>query len=465
VLPYLRPLVDHPRSWAIHTTALLTRSRIESSAGRTVERALAQVESVVEHLRTVGYSARRLELVHSSHLPPSWEVERQLGKQLLGLGQVKTALDIYLRLEQWEEVIACYTHLQLRHKAEEVIRARLEEKETARLWCLLGDATDDLSCYHRALELSQGRSARAHRSLGAHFYHHKDWRAAIPWLQKSIERSSFQPQTLLRLSYSAMEVEDWQLAAKTYRAYCALEQDSFEAWNNLARCYVHLEQKERAWRVLQEAVRCDFDNWKVWDNMMVIATDIGQFEDVIRSYNRVLDIKKTHVDQEVLGILVRAVVGDVEDFGGQGSARLRPALLKLLGRLTVAGPREHAPWRLYGDLLVRGGGEERARAAQAYQRSLAALTGHRGWEKVRARCEEALATGLAWVELVLELEGAQQLAMANSARLSVGGAVKMVEKGQEEVTTGRLAEEVELLVAPVRAAMENLLATIARLKN
>ena len=53
-----------------------------------------------------------------------------------------------------------------------------------------------------------------------------------------------------------------------------MEMDNFEAWNNLANCYVKLGQKERAWRVLQESVRCDFENWKVWDNLMVISVSI-----------------------------------------------------------------------------------------------------------------------------------------------------------------------------------------------
>lgn len=69
-----------------------------------------------------------------------------------------------------------------------------------------------------------------------------------------------------------METENWELAAKSYRNYCrcavqiqvykanylqyfSYEMDNFEAWNNLANCYVKLGQKERAWRVLQEAVR------------------------------------------------------------------------------------------------------------------------------------------------------------------------------------------------------------------
>ena len=114
VVPYLTPLLDHPRAWALHSSALLARSQLESNAGRTVERALAQVESVVENLRLQDcFQPARLAFVHVSHLPPVWEVERLLGKMMVGLGQVKSALDIYLKLELWEEVILdffqCFT--------------------------------------------------------------------------------------------------------------------------------------------------------------------------------------------------------------------------------------------------------------------------------------------------------------------------------------------------------------------
>ena len=71
-----------------------------------------------------------------------------------------------------------------------------------------------------------------------------------------------------------MELEMWELGAQSYRSYCSFEMDSFEAWNNLAKCYIKLDMKERAWRVLQEALRCDYDGWSIWNNLMVIATDI-----------------------------------------------------------------------------------------------------------------------------------------------------------------------------------------------
>jgi Flp pilus assembly protein TadD len=48
----------------------------------------------------------------------------------------------------------------------------------------------------------------------------------------------------------------------------------------LSNSYIKLGQKARAWKVLQEAVKCDYDNWKIWDNLMVVSTDCAEFDEV-----------------------------------------------------------------------------------------------------------------------------------------------------------------------------------------
>lgn len=60
---------------------------------------------------------------------------------LASLGVVQGALEVYQRLELWEEVAACYQAAGRKGRAEEVVRERLEEQETPTLWCILGDVT------------------------------------------------------------------------------------------------------------------------------------------------------------------------------------------------------------------------------------------------------------------------------------------------------------------------------------
>ena len=76
-----------------------------------------------------------------------------------------------MQLQLWDEVITCYHLLELRHKAAEVIRDQIEKDgESATLLCMLGDATDDPDYYQKVIEMSNGRSARAFRSVGTYFF-------------------------------------------------------------------------------------------------------------------------------------------------------------------------------------------------------------------------------------------------------------------------------------------------------
>jgi hypothetical protein len=51
-----------------------------------------------------------------------------------------------------------------------LIRKQLEIKETADLYCTLGEVTRESLYYEKAIELSKGKSARAYRMLAKYFF-------------------------------------------------------------------------------------------------------------------------------------------------------------------------------------------------------------------------------------------------------------------------------------------------------
>jgi hypothetical protein len=105
--------------------------------------------------------------IYGSLWVPFWILEGELVNLLLALGSIKSALDRALKIQLWSEVINCYTRLNLKHKAAEIILQQIQEKgESAHLYCLLGDATENIEHYKKALQISNNRSSRAYRSLG-----------------------------------------------------------------------------------------------------------------------------------------------------------------------------------------------------------------------------------------------------------------------------------------------------------
>lgn len=94
---------------------LLLRSRLESNKSRTVERSCLQLQALVDQWKTQENDApanERMKYIHALLVPSKWEMERELGLRFVSIGVIKSALEIFQRLEMWENVISCYQMLE-----------------------------------------------------------------------------------------------------------------------------------------------------------------------------------------------------------------------------------------------------------------------------------------------------------------------------------------------------------------
>ena len=498
LLPYLEAILGgklRNQIWGLRTNALLERSKLERDNRRTIERSLMQIETLVDSVRHSDdleshYYKCRMEHIFATKLPPVWQIEIELVRLYQSMGSVKSALDLALKLDLWEDVISCYHVLKLRHKAAEVIQARIEKSgETPLLLCMLGDATDDEAYYLKALELSCNKSSRAYKALGTRAYYRKDYTEAVDLLNKSLDCNRFQPDIMLRLGYASLEVENWDVAAKTYRMYCNYEPDNFEAWNNLAKAYIKLNNKSRAFTVLQEAVKCDYDNWKVWDNILVISVDCGHFEEAIRAYHRILDIRESKsqssfegntkikelVDAEVLSTLVKAVTSsEILDTFGESAQQLHaPPLSKLFGRIAAQSPKDEKFYELFAALvrsMAELNGEQNKennteeskeklfKAAQLMQKATAAFQiNKKRWESSVDQCIYGMNLFVLYGKYCIDSEDTQQLI---SAKMSIKSVLSKVKKSQTSFETGEIIHAIQSPVKELEEVLELILSKI-----
>ncbi len=57
--------------------------------------------------------------------------------------------------------------------------------------------------------------------------------------------------------------------------------------------------RDRAYAALMEASKHQSDSWRIWDNLLAVATDIGELDTAIVAYKRMLDLKGQFVDMQV----------------------------------------------------------------------------------------------------------------------------------------------------------------------
>ncbi|XP_050066689.1 tetratricopeptide repeat protein 27 [Aphis gossypii] len=354
--PYIRCLVSQQSVWSVHVSTLLQRSLLERDSRKSVERAMRQIESLVSSLEVSSpLNVERLYLFHCSFVSPSWQLKAYLGNIMLSIGAIQSALDWFLALDLWEECVACYNTQGHRHKAAQILENELKSSNLTvakhiLILCLLGDATDDKSRYEEAWKISDYRSSRAQKHWALYYYSRKEYKESIDHFKNSLKINSLQENLWFRLGFACMIEERWSEAAEAYRRYCDIESECFEAWNNLAKCYIKNGQKSRAYYALKEAVKCNYESWMVWDNLMVVSVDCGCFEEAIKCYHRLLDLKSKHIDLEVLRILVQAIQNNVKDENDRPASEHRKCLLQLFGRLTSQVQNDGEIWTLYANL-------------------------------------------------------------------------------------------------------------------
>ena len=288
--PYAdRVLEGGSSNWQVYTQALLVRSRIESYRSRTAERGLLQLQALVDQViaetssstpskpnaesgpRSKGTStflpkpkssesaspAERLKYIYQLSPPLRWELEAELAARWVSLGGLKTALEIYERLNMHAEVALCLAETDQEAEAIRTLRRILFEPASSvresdesvahtgvplaslpadapRLLCILGDLEDRPEHYEQAWTVSKGRFSRAQRSLGKYFVRRKKFSDAVEAYEKSLEINRLNASTWFALGCAQLELEQWLGAVESFTRTVQLETEDAEAWTNLA---------------------------------------------------------------------------------------------------------------------------------------------------------------------------------------------------------------------------------------
>lgn len=290
-LPYAVRVLDGGSSnWQIYTQALLVRSRIEGYRSRTTERGLLQLQALVDQVIAETTSsaevensnastflprpkasesasvAERLQYIYPLSSPLRWDLEAELAARWVSLGGLRSALDIYERLELWAEAALCWAAVDREDCARRTVRRQLfhasskpvdtsahrgededVDNETydgpplspppldaPRLYCILGDIDHDITMYEAAWTVSNCRYARAQRSLGRNYIQSHDYAAAASAYTKALSANQLNGGSWFALGCALLELEEYERAAEAFSRTVQLDDTDAEAWSNLA---------------------------------------------------------------------------------------------------------------------------------------------------------------------------------------------------------------------------------------
>ena len=367
-LPYAERVINGGSSnWQVYTQALLVRSRIEGYKSRTFERGVLQLQALVDQviaettpsasgdlngthtLRATDSTfipraqseesapaSERLKYIHQLASPPRWKLEAELADRWVSLGGLRTALEIYERLQMWAEVALCWAASDREDKARTIIRRQLYttanstsddgsldeedvlnaddyqiEKDTLpadapRLFCILGDLERSPAAYERAWEISNYRFARAQRSLGKYYQAKGDTLHAEEAYMKSLKVNPQNHAIWFAVGCTRLQSEDWSSAADAFGRAVQIDDTDAESWSNLAVCLLRLsdliasetrdEEKQKRVRdsfvALKRAASLKRDSFRIWQNMLSVSVKMvpPPYAEIIIAQTRLIEL-------------------------------------------------------------------------------------------------------------------------------------------------------------------------------
>ncbi|KAJ2852171.1 hypothetical protein IWW36_000551 [Coemansia brasiliensis] len=311
MMPFVTRVLQNPTNWSVYTMGLLLRSRLESNKMRTVERATLQMQQLVDQIThplpntEEAGAAERLHYLFALSLPSQWTLERELATMFMGLGVIRSALDIFERLQMWDDVISCYALLGQPEVAEKIVHREMEEHpDSPKLWCILGDFKKNPEHWRHAWEISGQRYARAMRSLGAYHFDRSEFAECVDCYEKAVHLNPMSERSWYMLGCAAMKLENWSTAAKAFLHVVSIDENNGESWNNLASVYLQMgdEYRIRALRILSVATKFLGDSWQVWSNLLHVSLSMGMLPLAIQALGKIIDLRVTQMGAECLDL-------------------------------------------------------------------------------------------------------------------------------------------------------------------
>jgi tetratricopeptide (TPR) repeat protein len=452
-LPYATRVLDGgSTNWQLYTQALLVRSRIEGFKSRTVERGVLQLQALVDQViaETTGSTnteagtttflpkpkpsesapaSERLLYIHQLSSPLRWSLEAELASRWVSLGSLRTALEIFERLEMWAEVALCWAATDREDKARKIIRRQLylpvdpegdkdaeeylgEEHsplptDAPRLLCILGDIEKKPELYERAWTVSNNRYARAQRSLGKHYVAKGDLEKADEAYTKSLIIHRQHAPTWFSLGCVRLETCNWKGAIDAFTRTVQIEEEDAEAWSNLAAALLRLppgknqgsgeeftkqdpqKHTKEAFLAFKRATTLKRDSYRIWQNLLNVGVTLSPppYTDIIIAQQRLIDLRSDVegegcVDIEVMeGLLNHIIRSEPTEISSE--PRKRYGLENMFTDLVTKSivpliTQSRELWKLVAQLAIHQ--KKYTTALDAYEKAWRITLNKPGWD-------------------------------------------------------------------------------------
>lgn len=360
---YAESILSQDRTeFLIRLAAHMEMARLEVKRSRTRERALITFERIKEILSnqdTDISKPARMAYAFTIKSPCRAILYKEVGEAFVACGLIGAAIGLFEDAELWDSLIVCYQLLQKNEIAEDLVRKRLEiTPNDARLLCTLGDLVDSDEYYHKAWECSNGRSARAQRSLARSAMRREEFHVASCNWEKALALSPLHLEGWFSLGWCLMKTKKYEKAVHAFTRLVQMDPDDGRAWNNLATVHMKLKNWQEAFVAFGEASKHARDIWQTWENYCMVACQLKDFNTGGRALEHVVTLTRGEsYNHGLLDMLVQSLRGleltnaPKESIIRTKEQQLHNYVLNILKKIASSSKGSGDPkfWRIYAE--------------------------------------------------------------------------------------------------------------------
>ena len=390
-------LAQERTEFLLRMAAYMELSRLEIQRSRTRERALCTMEGIKESLCHVEGTdqvapADRMRYAFTCKSPPRAALWKELGEAFVACGLIGAAIKMFEEAELWDSLIVCYQLLQKNEIAEQLVRTRLEvTPDDARLWCTLGDLVDEDEHYNTAWSCSNGRSARAQRSLARSAMRRDDFELASDCWERALALSPLHLEAWFSLGWCNLKASNYEKAATALTRLVQMDPDDGRAWNNLATVHMKMENWPEAMVAFGEASKHSRETWQTWENYAHVAFQVGDLNTSARALEHMVGLTRGETyNPKLVRSLVDALEG-IDLDAGSDTSTVSPNIIttteqqlvnyvsNVLKKIATSSKGAASPgfWKTYAAYYaITGAPASRAECLTKHVRGLATSTWH-----------------------------------------------------------------------------------------
>lgn len=231
---YLDLMLDVSNDWLVYSKGLLLRSLNEFSRLKKMQRALMQLQTLVDQNndRAPDFESR-IRMYFCVKYPHYFALNKILAQYWMKAGGMQSGYEIFARLGMLDECIECLVGMGENQRAiAEINKMPTLSPKTK---CILAELTQDIDLLQQVWH--ESKLARAQRSLAdLYFFKFKDYQKAADALRLALSVNSYHANSWFVMGCAYMRLNKLNEAVQALSKAVSVDESNAEGWANLSGC-------------------------------------------------------------------------------------------------------------------------------------------------------------------------------------------------------------------------------------